>query len=77
MINYWWNDGLVDFLSSEMFTFHLVCFVSWGILRDLKHATYDTRACDHSRYMNKFFLDQRTWEKYSEYTLMAKISLLK
>ena len=68
MINCWWNDGLVDFLSSEMFTFHLVCFVSWGILRDLKHAMYDTRACDHSRYMNKFFLDQWTWGKYSEYT---------
>ena len=40
----------MDFLSSEMFTFHLVCFVSRGVLRDLKHAPYDTRACDHSRF---------------------------
>ena len=54
MINCWWNDGLVDFLSSEMFTFHLLSFVSWGILRDLKHAPYDTRLCDQSRFYEQF-----------------------
>ena len=42
--------------------FHLKClrfiwfagFVSWGVLRDLKHAPYDTRACDQSRFYEQF-----------------------